>query len=286
MKKIVVPVDFSEFSEQAVKAAIAIANKTKGKIDFLHLQPVDEDWLAILIQSQNGEASAKLKTDDFIKNQQSQLNVIKSKLQQYVDLAKQNGSEAKYTLAYNQPNSAIAKIVKKIEGDLIVMGTHGASGISGFLGSNTQRVVRTAHCPVISIKKDQTNFNFKKAVFASDFQFKNSLGVLNDMLPLLNAMEISVELLYVNTPVNFTEQREIDERMRNFTSHFPNQNFKVTVYNQFSIDEGIENFAIDNNIDLVCMATNGFSGIKGMMHESLCELVVNYSKVPVLSQVI
>lgn len=282
MKKIIVPVDFSEFSENAGVAAIAIAKTFNASVEFVHLTSVDEDWLDLMVVKKQQDNDV-FKTDELIKYQESKLDEIKKALQEYVDGAKKQNVQAKYVLAYNQPPSEIAKVAKKLQAELIVMGTHGASGISSFLGSNAQKVVRLATCPVLTVKSNHSVFKFNKVVFASDFQFKNSLAALKSMEWLFEKLNSQVELVMVNTPNNFVEQREYEERMANFVSHFPNQNFKYSLYNQFSVDEGVINFAEDNKADLIFMATSGFTGFRGLLHESVCELVVNYAKIPVLS---
>ena len=70
----------------------------------------------------------------------------------------------------DKPIHGITQISKDYNVDLVIMGSHGSSGIEELLiGSNTEKVVRNSEIPVLVIKKDVSNFNATNIAFASDF---------------------------------------------------------------------------------------------------------------------
>ena len=87
--------------------------------------------------------------------------------------------------------------------DLIVMGSHGASGIKEmFVGSNAEKVVRTSNIPVLVIKNEHKTFEISNFVFASDFKNENK-GTYKQAVQFANAVGAKIHLLLVNTANNF-----------------------------------------------------------------------------------
>src|SRR6185369_5620641 len=73
-----------------------------------------------------------------------------------------------FILDHGEVNHTITRHIKKNKIDLIVMGTHGASGIREFfIGSNAEKIVRYASVPVITVKQQIKN-KVKNIAFATD----------------------------------------------------------------------------------------------------------------------
>ncbi len=148
-KKILVPTDFSDCGGQcsmiAVKQAIEIAAQNKSELFFLHVIPdeirnkhlfyLDDDKIDILDKSMRKNASEEL------------ISMIKGL---GLDESLKYNLTVREGVAYDE----ILKESKKIEADLICIGTRGLSGLKGFLaGSTTEKVVRYATCNVLIAKK-------------------------------------------------------------------------------------------------------------------------------------
>ena len=87
--------------------------------------------------------------------------------------------------------------------DMIVMGSHGASGFKEmFVGSNAEKVVRTSDIPVLVIKNEHANFTVDNFVFASDFKNDNK-ETYKQAVDFAEAFDAKIHLLLVNTPNNF-----------------------------------------------------------------------------------
>jgi nucleotide-binding universal stress UspA family protein len=165
--------------------------------------------------------------------------------------------------------------------DLVIMGSKGSSGIEEVLiGSNTEKVVRTAHCPVITVKSKVDPSKLNKIVFASDFK-KNSSEIAARLKRLQHIFGAEIYLVIVNTPGNFETARESISRIRRFTKDFGFENVKAEVYNSTSEENGIIEFAEDIDADLIAMATSGRTGFLPLITGSIAEDVVNHAKRPV-----
>ncbi|MFK5982657.1 MAG: universal stress protein, partial [Flavobacteriaceae bacterium] len=161
MKKILVPVDFSECSEHALKIAASLAKEHNAEIVALHMMGISD---AILT---NIQAEQMLEGVYYLKLAQKRFKEFLDK-----DYLKDiNITDSVYNYKDFSEINAVA-IEKKA--DLIIMGSHGSSGLSEvFVGSNTEKVVRHSDIPVLVIKKDVGKFAVENAVFASDFSLEN-----------------------------------------------------------------------------------------------------------------
>lgn len=138
-KKILVPVDFSDCSKQALADAIAIGEGMSAEVTVLHAY---ENPAYVLPMS--GYVGP---TADMLARLRDQLT---DELEALADQAREKKLEAKTELIEGIPYKTVVDFAKQWGADLIVMGTHGRTGLSHALtGSVAERVVRLAPCPVL-----------------------------------------------------------------------------------------------------------------------------------------
>ncbi len=139
--RILVATDFSEASAPAVRKAIALAKDTGAELTIAHAyQPP-----SLLLDGYVPPATYE-KWDRSLEEQ------ARMKLQAFVNEAQQAGVAARELVLTGTPYQAIADAAGDVGCDLVVMGTHGRTGVSRFfLGSVAARVVSTAPCPVMTI---------------------------------------------------------------------------------------------------------------------------------------
>lgn len=103
--------------------------------------------------------------------------------------------------------------------DLIMMGSHGANGLSEFfVGSNTEKVVRTSEVPVLVVKIPNPDFRVENILFACDFKDNTSLAFKNAKA-FAASFSAGLQFIYSNTPYNrFYNSAEIEERISRFFS--------------------------------------------------------------------
>ena len=104
--------------------------------------------------------------------------------------------------------------------DLIVMGSHGISGFSKvFIGSNTEKVVRLADSPVLTIKNEIEDFGVKNMVFASNF-FEESHTVFKKIKFFADLYKTHIYLLKVITPKEFEPTPVSQKLLNRFINRF------------------------------------------------------------------
>jgi nucleotide-binding universal stress UspA family protein len=145
IKQILFPTDFSESSDEALKYASNLASDTGARLRIVH---VDELLDATIPQIPSVEAGYFLEAAWDTKRQDD----VKSKLAKVVPTV----SNVKYDQRYlmGSPQKEILQFAGEEAVDLIVMGSHGRTGISRLLmGSVAEAVMRKAPCPVLIVKQ-------------------------------------------------------------------------------------------------------------------------------------
>ena len=274
MKKIIVPIDFSEHSEYALKAAALFAKKTEVVIYALHMLDIQEVNL-----SQSSEF-----------NQQKAVFLLKMSEKRFKDFLKRDyleGVKVVPIIKHYKVFKEINEIAEEINADFIIMGSHGVSGLKEFfLGSNTEKVIRYANVPVLVLKNELKDVKFKEIVFATDFS-EESISTFKKMLTSLAFLNAKKHLLYVNLPnENFKTTPEMDALANTFLmkaegniDRLINVNFMCAK----TIEEGILNFSNLVGADLITLVTHGRKGLAHVFSGSVSEDVSNHSSLPIMT---
>jgi len=272
MKRILVPVDFSEQAERAIESAAQIANKTKAEIYLLHMidLPADENDLEA-----HGDSSSPAK---FLF-----LRKVHECIQKLMDDKILEGIKVHEEVRFHKTFSGIIDYSKELDIDLIVMGSQGATGLKEmFIGSNTEKVVRNSDVPVLVVKKGMEQTGLSKYVFASNFseEIKPAFG---RFLKFVSIFDAEVHLLFVNTVHNFESTQKTSKRLREFIAGFDMPKHTLNIFNDTSIEKGILHFSKEIETDLIALNTHQRSGLSSMFNDSISEDLVNHSLKPVIT---
>jgi nucleotide-binding universal stress UspA family protein len=138
--KIIAPTDLSELSCLGLRYALELAREQSAEIIVLHVIPIGEDWLS------TREESAPVR-DLMAKERAALDNFLREKFAEFFNLI-----ELRQRVEVGGPHANIAELAEREGADLIVMSTHGRTGLEHMLmGSVTEKVVARAPCPVLSI---------------------------------------------------------------------------------------------------------------------------------------
>ncbi len=270
MKNILVTTDFSEKSIAALHIAIELAKQHKAKVYVLHALELP---IRLITETQVSVPEAMYF-----------LNLTK---QRFTDLKKEIGDEVPlHDLVETLPVvEAVNEAIKKHNIDLVLMGSNGASGAKElFIGSNAEKVIRSATGPVLVIKNPDEKLNIKHIMFGCDFS-KRFLKPFEKAVNFAKLFNAKIDLVYVNTPYQFLTTSEINARMKEFLSeeHISMKKFDTYVYNDIRVETGILNFVKEHDVDLICMFPNGRKGIAHFFNGSISSDLVNHSDTPVLT---
>lgn len=270
MKKIIVLTDFSNQSEQALKAAADLAKKHKVELLVVHMLELNQ----AIITSPDGM---------YIEQTVFMVKLAEKNLKEFLEKPYLKGVTVTPVIKHYKVYSELNTIAKEHDADLIVMGSNGSSGFEEMLiGSNAEKVVRNATIPVLVIKGEVTNLSLDRFVFACDFNDDN-LPAFQKAKEFAELLGANMEVVFINTPNDeFMSNRDAYQKINKFLTK-ANSAQQVEIYNDYSVEQGIINYGKTILADAIAMPTHGRKGISHMFNGSIGEDVVNHSKIPVIT---
>ncbi len=271
MKKILVPVDFSNYSEYALEVAAKIARSKQAEIIVLHMMGLSE---AVLTKDESQE---------FLEAQYY-MKLAKKRFTTFLNRPYLKGIPLREMVQNYKVFSEINQVAKEQNVELIIMGSHGVTdGIKDiFVGSNTEKVVRTSEIPVLVIKKQIPDFEIDRIVMAWHFKDEN-VTTYRKAKRFADLFSAELHLVYINLPAyNFLSSSQIEEKMNSFMQN-TGIDQKVEVYCDYSVEKGILKYADKMKADVVAIATHGRRGLHHFLVGSIGEDLANHSHLPVVT---
>ncbi len=143
--KILVPVDFSEHSQKALRYALAFAAQFDAEVTLVHIveqMVYSGDWMY-----------PPLAAPDFATEKREEV------LARMRSLDAGSGVKTKHVVRLGRAWQEVVEIAREQKADLIILATHGYTGIKHvLLGSVAEKIVRLAPCPVLSVRPDERDF--------------------------------------------------------------------------------------------------------------------------------
>ncbi|MCK8479506.1 universal stress protein [Psychroserpens algicola] len=270
MDKIIVPIDFSEYSEYALETAAILAKRNHADLIVLHMLELEKGSLINSSNDQNEKMVFYLK-------------LAEQKFETYLDKDYLEGIKVTPIVKHFKVFSEVAEVAQEHNADMIVMGSHGTSGLSEiFVGSNTEKVVRYSEIPVLVVKQKPTKLDFETVTFASDF----SESMVE---PYLKARQLfdSIKLIYVNVPgEGFKSSAEMEQTVANFLQKADGNLDKlndVHYISDYTVEKGILNASSLLGADLIAVPTHGRKGLAHFFTGSISEDVANHATLPVIT---
>lgn len=274
MKKILVPIDFSPISMNSLEYALEIAAKHNSAIEVLHIYKFPEpghympEHLFTMV-SNNEEANASAAFIEYVKNSSPRVHELMGKV------------AVNFNIYMGFVPDAIITHAKDNKFDLIVMGTTGASGAkAAFFGSIAGEVMENAYCPVLAIPEN-AKFNgvIRKIAVTSDFTEEDK-KVFNYILDWSQPFNAEVKCFHVD--LNHTEQftKKMDKLAANYTG---NERAGFSVVDESNLQQGIEKFVQEENIDVLAMLIHKRSFFRELFHYSQAKNLSYHTNLPILA---
>lgn len=276
MHNILVPYDFSDIATDALKFAADISrNVETSKITVINIieQPSEAMFRTM------GATYPDPSMDMFVKKL---IDLAESKMEALMADEHYKDIDLNYKVVLGHPYKEISEEIKiKPVTDLVVMGTSGATGAEEFLiGSNAEKMVRHAQCPVITISEYKPVTDIHHIVFASDFKDVTP-DFIRHVKGLQAWLQASLKLVKINTPASFSSSRQDKQRMQEFIANNGFENCTAESYNYKNEEDGIIAYAEDVNADMIAIGTRQRRGLGHFLAGSIAEDIVNHSKIPV-----
>lgn len=275
MKKIIVPVDFSKLSANALDFAIEFNALVKGEILLLHVLELPSYSFSVAGEMALGNP------EDFYNGQA--IKAAHERLQEWADKVVDAGQKVSLRMKHGNPYQNISTEIVEEKAHWIVMGSTGCSGLSEvFLGSNTERVIRHSDSPVITIKGPTKISDMKNMVFASDLSEEQD-WVAYKAKDVQDMLKLNMHIVKVKTPHNFLTEKAAMEQLEAFAKRNRFENNTLNTIEGDYPDEGVIDFAEQVKAGLIIMGTHGKTGLAHIFGGSRAEDLANHSKIPVMT---
>jgi len=267
MKRILVPCDFSKQAINAYRSAIHLATYSKGTIHLLNVVelPVLHDSVLMPVLNFEQELLSELKA--------------KSEKEFKKLLAKYDtqGVKVVFNVRFGAVTRMITDYVNEQSIDVVVMGSHGASGMREILvGSNAEKIVRNSPVPVF-VLKNYYKGPIKSIVFPNTLDTENQEDLVLKVKALQAFFKAQLRIVWINTPLNFTSDTVTYARLEKFAQRFMFKNYATHVFNHQDEEQGILEFTEQSGGNLIAMGTHARKGIPHVLSGSLAENVVNHT---------
>lgn len=267
IRKIVVPVDLSETSLNALDTAVSIAKTNRASIYLLNVIEASFD----LLHDEQLFSSGLSHTSDV-------LNALAGAIQHTNDLLPE------VVQIEGNVSDTIVKFVLSHQCDLVVMGSHGASGYrDGFVGSNTYLVMKNSACPVLSIPPKRKFLSFKKVLFPIR-PVSGALMRYDVVSPLLSS-NAYMDVLGLSYRKMERETNVLDKIIGEINNQIAEDRVRVNInWNKSAvITEDILQFSQQNNSDLIVVTSVLDVTTKPGFIGPHSQKIINCSKIPVLN---
>ncbi len=270
-KKIVVGVDFSDCSLNALEHAVIIARKAKSGITMVWANHLDYSKEIFSVEPDNLRAEVQSRFDALVKKYSPQLAT---------------GAEIDYRMEKGKVYKVICHVAKEVDAFLLVVGTHGSSGFEEFwIGSNANRIVSVSKLPIITIRAGvDSNKNLKTIVMPLD-----STKITRQKLPITALLakyfdaEIHILGVYTSTVDN------IRYRIKNYVSQseiYLKENgirYRIVYLDAGNITDTVLDYAKKVNANLISIMTEQETTTANLWLGPYAAQMVNHSPIPVLS---
>lgn len=284
MKKILVPTDFSKEATIATDLGFEIAKKSGADLVLFHV--VEEGSTSSSSFNVEGQVAAGAGRGIDSLFMIKLIEKSKKQLQKAVSDPRYSSVKVEGVMRVGNPYHGMRTVISEQKADLVIMGTAGRSALGGMvIGSNTEKIIRTAHCPVLTVQKKPATTDFKNIVFATSMSASEEvfIRILKRTQTIYNS---TIHLVRVNTPGDFQRDYIVKEYMEKYAKKLQLRNYTLNIFNDLSVEEGVIRFADMINADLISMATHGRSGFAHVIAGSVAEDVASHASRPVLTFVV
>ena len=258
MKTVIIPVDFSETSNNAAHYAVQLLTGHYGV-----------DMILYHMYEKSSQAEEVNKDLEKLKKDLLQKGIVK------ISIYSEKGDDL---------IDELEKLARHREADLIIMGITGRSSLSQlFIGSNTLKMVEKKVCPVLIIPPNAKYKDVKNVLLTSDMQ---NVTVSTPSVPIkkiLKTFQPNLHIINVSSEHYVALTEEYQKERAKLKEMFTDFNPEFYFLGWYDVDEAINRFAHDKKIDFIIIIPKEHSLVDKMFRHSHTKELVYHSDIPVLA---
>ena len=255
---ILVPIDFSEVTENAMQQAVKAAKYLKYKVVLLHV--IDKNTKSLLKKEEEEAAYITKKLTDIAE-----------------DIKKEHSIEVEVIAREGDIFTTIGEVAKDIGANLLYLGTHGKVGMQKLTGSFAIKVVTSSPAPVVVVQKRPFDEGYKKIV----------LPITSDAGPWEKTRWATFIAKNFGAEIDIfqLDNQALDEAIGIITGHFDKEGvkYKITKAAKGNFSKVVIDYATANVADMIMIMTNPDKSYSKFLLGSYDEeMIFNSSQIPVM----
>ncbi len=286
VKKVLIPIDFSDYSLKACEVGINYAYKTGGEVMIMHayFSPFFPSAIPM------GDTMAyQINEEESVQNVLKQVKQDMKNICEVIDKKMAAGElpqfEYNYVLREGLPEEEIVAYCKEYRPSLVVMGTRGKGQKElDLIGSVTGEVIEVNKGPVLAIPEHVpfTDLSvIKNVAFATSFS-QSDLIAFDKFMQIMKGFDIDIHIFNISTSRNEWNEIRLSGVVDYFKKHYPDASIDFTVLDDGDLLLSVEKFVRDKHIELISLSTQRRGIFARMFSPSIARRMLFHTDTPLL----
>jgi nucleotide-binding universal stress UspA family protein len=286
LKKILVPVDYSECSVFACRYALKIAGQLQAEVRLFHTYyspAFDLIELASAVQTQtqlkeealsNLESSEKESAESFVRS-----------LKEYIDENKLPDISISYEIKPGVPEDEIKRYSEWYEPNLVIMGTHGkGSGVGSIMGSVTAAVIGRIDFPVLAIPEKYKFIgekNVKNIMYVTDFDESDFLSI-RTLMNLTDPLGLDIYCTHIGDDPKSWDKIRMEGLMDYFRTSYGKTKVDYSFISQKNLLEDLDKLILEKNIQILSITSHRRNILEKLFRPNMTKKLFYHTSIPLL----
>ncbi|MCX7549681.1 universal stress protein [Xanthomarina sp. F2636L] len=276
MKKILLPTDFSANSWEATLYALKLFKDKECAFYIMHsLEP--------LVSAPSTAVSSKRANEAIIKSRLNESKLeLKKELEKIHELPKNDKHRFETVIAHDYFLEAVKTSVKKLDIDIVVVGTKGASGIKEMtIGSNTANLINKQTCPIIAVPQDALSNDMSEIGFATDLSISNYGHELDLLKEIATSSKSKIAAVHViNKKGDLTT--ELLAKLQALEATLKPLEMDFYLITDVSVEVGTRVFSESRKLGMLCIINKKRSFFEKLFSKSNSKSISSHLNVPLI----
>ncbi len=282
LKKILVPVDLSNYSMEAVKYAFGLATKIQAEIKFLYVLP--EPHLPGTVKyTTSWQAHEKIERDELFKNAQKMLLEFSEEIKHHIPEEQRKATRFHFAIHTGSLGNVVVSLSYRYKPDFVLMHHKDKPEEKTYLSKVVEYITKYSEYPVMILPKSASYSNIDKltVMYATNFH-DNDHTSLNTLLEILKPFDTRIHCIHIETEYPLDSNEKLEELNKFLKDEYKDQNITADLIESSNVSLGIEEFINQKHIGLIAMSTQKHNFIYRIFHADVVKEMIKASKVPML----
>lgn len=285
VQRILVPIDFSDFSVNACRYAIGLAEKLNAEIKLMHVyynpivnsMPITDTYYYQVNMDEmirEIEVRAKENMEEFYRD-----------LKEKIERENMEGVKIDYSLVRGVASEEIILKSEEYKPDVIIIGTRGqGDGENDLIGSVTAKIIEDTKVPVLVIPEDSLYKGIAtiNIMYATDFD-ESDYNALKKLMNIMSPFDIRLYCVHIGTSDSSVwNQAKMSGLKEKLYEQYKDYDIECSLIEQEDFLKGVQEFIREKNIDIISMVTHKRTLISKLLNPSVTRKVLFHTNIPFL----